>query len=194
MLRAFLALRAAFNLLAGVALLIWMAREGSSGLARGGWYALLDGALTLAIAAALLPARGRWLVVLAAADGVLRLFVGAFIVANPGFEQMPLTTALVLVVLTIAFITLGLVGLLYAWLGLRRQAGASGEAPLLWPAIALSLCTLLLGVGFALSFVDQQLRLLLGWYAIAIGVILGVAAFRLGRATVRTAPPAGITG
>ena len=53
---------------------------------------------------------------------------------------------------------------------------------------------LLFGVGFALSFVDQQLRLLLGWYTIAIGVILGFAAFRLGRTAVRTAPPAGITG
>ena len=76
-------------------------------------------------------------------------------------------------------------------------AGRPGQAArrrCVWPAIALSLCTLLLGVGFALSFVDQQLRLLLGWYAIALGVILGVAAFRLGRATVRTAPPAGITG
>ena len=39
-------------------------------------------------------------------------------------------------------------------------------------AAAVSLSTLLLGIGFALTSLEQQLRVILSWYAIALGIIL----------------------
>ncbi|HSB99583.1 MAG TPA: hypothetical protein VLE45_06670 [Burkholderiaceae bacterium] len=182
MLRRFLLLRSVFNLLFGVVLLLWLWREGLTGMTRGGFYAVVDGLLTLGLAAALLHRRAR-LALLTGADGALRLGAGAFVLANPGIEQMPVTMTLMLVVLTIAFVTLGVAGLAYVFLALRGQASEAGRPPLAWPAAAISLCTLLLGVGFTLSFLDQQL--LLAIYAIALGVILGFAAMRAGLMTAQ---------
>ena len=83
-------------------------------------------------------------------------------------------------------------GLAYALTGLRRQRGAVSDTSLLWPAAALGLCTLLLGTAFALTAVDQQLRVILSWYAIALGVILGFTALRLRPTTAAVGPSAGI--
>jgi len=192
MLRSLLIVRALFNLAFGVVLLFWAEHEVLRGFGRGGFYALVDGVLTLAIAASLLRTPARGLTWLAGVDAALRLAAGAFIVSNPGLEQMPLTTSLFLGVLTVAFIVLGLMGLAYALTGLRRQRGAVSDTSLLWPAAALGLCTLLLGTAFALTAVDQQLRVILSWYAIALGVILGFTALRLRPTTAAVGPSAGI--
>jgi len=194
MLKPLLTLRAVFNLLFGVALLIWMEHEALQGLTRGGYYALVDGGLTLAFAAALLSTRSRGLMLLATADGLLRVALGAFILANPGLEQMVMTTTLLLVCASVACIVIGVVGLFYALVRERRRVLAPGETSLVWLAAAIGFCTLLLGVGLALSFLDQQLRLMLAFYAIALGVILGYTALRLGRGAAHAAPSAGITG
>ena len=174
MLRPLFVARAAFNLLFGVVLL-WLAHQGHGGLAGGGLFALGDGLLALAIAVTLTRMGAGWLAVLAGLDGALRLVAGAVVVANPGLGQMPLTAALVLVLLAVALLTLGIVGLGYVLFALRGH-------PVLWPAAAICLCTLLLGAGLSLSFIDQQLRLLLAIYGLALGVVLALAAWRVGQA------------
>jgi len=190
MLRNLLTVRALFNLVFGVVFLYWAEHEVLRGLGRGGFYALVDGVLTLTIAAALLRTPARGLAWLAGADGALRVAAGTFIFVNPGVEQMPLTAALFLVVLTIAFIVLGILGLASALIALRRQLNARGDTTWVWSAAAVSLSTLLLGVGFALTSFEQQLRVILSWYAIALGIILGYAALRVAPAAVPASPPA----
>jgi hypothetical protein len=185
MLRTLLMVRAAFNLVFGIVVLVWMEHAALRGIGGTGFYMLVDGALTLAIAFALPPGRRRWLAVLTAADGLLRLGVAAFIYANPGLEQMAMTTAFFLTAASVGFIVLGMLGLVAALLG-ARQAAAAG-APV-WPPVAITLCTLLLGLGIALSFFDQQLRAIIAVYAIVVGVLLGYAAWRLGPAAAQVRP------
>lgn len=174
MLKTLLIVRAAFNLLFGIVLLVWMEHEVLRGLGRGGLYLLVDGALTLAIAVALMGQRSS-LAAVTAADGLLRLGAGAFIVANPGLEQMVMTTTFFLVLVSIGFVTLGIVGLAITWFGARKSATGAPA----WPPAAISLSTLLLGVGIALSFFDQQLRQIVAVYAVAVGLLLGFTVWRM---------------
>ncbi|HEY6512139.1 MAG TPA: hypothetical protein VI032_09185 [Burkholderiaceae bacterium] len=191
MLKNLLIVRAVFNLLFGIVLVFWMEHEVLRGIGRGGFYLLGDGVLTLAIAAALRGLRPS-LAMITAADGLLRLGAGAFIYANPGLEKMVMTTALFLVVVSIGFITLGIVGLAIVWLGARKVAAGAAAAAPAWPPAAIALCTLLLGVGIAISFFDQQLRLILVGYMLMVGVLLGYTAWRLPASSA--AASAGVAG
>jgi hypothetical protein len=181
MLRIVLLLRAAFNLLFGIGLLVWTQVATLHGLSRGGYYAVLDGLLGLALAAALLGARARGLAVLVLVDALARLLFGTLILANPGMGQTTLGTAFFFTAAIVACIALGVGGMLYALLRRRAEGLAHEERAMLWPAFTMSLLTLLLGASLAVGFIEETRRAALACYAIALGLALGYAGHRLGR-------------
>src|SRR5688572_27046990 len=86
-LRYLLLLRGACNVLFALYFLIAPLSAELHGLTRAGYYALGDGLLALAMAAALLrDDRSQWLFVLAVVDALVRLGLGAMIVANPSLN------------------------------------------------------------------------------------------------------------
>ena len=187
MLRVLLLLRGTFNVLFGAFLLVWLETHALQGLGRGGFYALVDGLLGLVLGAALLQnPRGRWLALLALADGLVRVIIGALILGNPGMEKMVFGTTIFFTAVILACLVLGIGGVLYVLIGRRLEAGAAEHA-LVWPAVTISLFTLLLGAGLAFGFLDQERRVMLGAYATAMGLTLTLASRRLAHRTAQAA-------
>lgn len=170
-LRVLLLLRGAFGVLYALAMLLVPA------FGRNGFYALGDGLLALAVALALskLP-RFKWLFGLVLVDALIRLAIGAVAFAYPDIEARILGSVAFFGGVITACIALGAVGLIYV-LAARRTAPAQrgGVAP----AVVVSACTLLLGVGLLIGYGSADgRRLLVALFALAVGLCLLTTGFR----------------
>jgi uncharacterized membrane protein YwaF len=175
-LRVLLLLRGAFGLLFALVVLLAPASASvAQALGRNGVYALCDGLLALALAFSLSKvARFNWLFALALVDALIRLAIGAVALAYPDIEARILGSVAFFGAIVTACIALGAVGLIYVLAG--RRAGQRGGAA---AALFVSACTLLLGVGLLIGFASVEGRhLLIGLFALAIGLCLLVAGFR----------------
>ena len=176
-LRVLLLLRGAVGVLfALVVLLAPASTPVAQALGRNGLYALCDGLLALAVAFSLSKAaRFNWLFVLALVDALIRLAIGAVALAYPDIEARILGSVAFVGGTVTACIALGAVGLIYVLAG--RRAGQRGGAA---AALFVSACTLLLGVGLLIRFGSAEARhLLIGLFALAVGLCLLVTGFRL---------------
>ena len=175
-LRVLLLLRGAFGVLFALAMLLAPASTpGAQALGRNGLYSLCDGLLALAVAFSLSKvARFHWLFVLALVDALVRLAIGAVALSYPDIEARILSSVVFFGAIVTACIALGAVGLIYVLAG--RRAGQRGGAV---AALFVSACTMLLGVGLLIGFGSVEGRhLLIGLFALAIGLCLLVAGFR----------------
>ena len=180
MLRILLLLRGAFGVLfSAFALLAPVADALTPVLGRSGTFALVDGLLALAVAVALSKhARWQWLFVLALIDALTRLVIAGVIFAFPNIEARILSSVVFFgSVITIA-VVLGVIGMVYVFIGRRAPPGTQRGGAL--PAFAASLCMLLFGIGlmFGFSSVDGR-RMLVGVLALAMGLIFLISGLRL---------------
>ena len=149
-------------------------------LGRNGVFALVDGLLALAVAFALSKAPPwQWLFVLALVDALVRLAIAAVAFANPDLESRILGSVVFFGAVISVAIALGVVGLIYVQLGRRVTAGGPRGGAV--PALLISACTVLFGVGvmFGFSTADGR-RMLVGAFALAIGLICLATGLRLG--------------
>lgn len=180
-LRYVLLLRGACNVLFALYFLIAPLSGELHGLSKAGYYALGDGLLALALAAALFrDLRGQWLFVLAVVDALVRLALGAMILANPSLNASVLIGAIFAVTIIIAFIALGLIGILFVAVGRRvRDLGSNVSRAGAWPAFIASACALLFGIGLIVGIPgSDDRRLLVGAYALAFGLTLLLTGLR----------------
>lgn len=180
MLRNLLLMRGAFGVLFALYLLLAPVSDAlRQVLGRNGAYALVDGLLALAVAVALSKeARWRWLFVLALVDALTRLVIAAVAFAYPDIEARILTSVVFFGSVITAAMALGLVGMVYVFLGRRAPAGTSRGGAL--PAFVASLSTLLFGIGvmFGFSSADGR-RMLVGVFALALGLVFLISGWRL---------------
>jgi hypothetical protein len=180
-LRYVLLLRGACNVLFALYFLLAPLSGELHGLTRAGYYVLGDGLLALAVAAALFrDLRSRWLFVLAVVDALVRLALGAMILANPSLNASVLIGALFSVTIIIAFIALGIIGMLFVAVGRRvRDPGSNVSRVGAWPAFIASACALLFGIGLIVGIPgSEDRRLLVGAYALALGLTLLLTGLR----------------
>ncbi|WP_436825267.1 hypothetical protein [Variovorax sp. DT-64] len=180
-LRYVLLLRGACSVLFALYFLVAPLSRELHGLTRAGYYALGDGVLALALAAALFrDPRGQWLFVLAVVDALVRLALGAMILANPSLNASVLLGALFSVTIVIAFIALGSLGMLFVAVGrLGRDPGSNVSRGGAWPAFIASACALLFGIGLIVGLPgSEDRRLLVGAYALALGLTLLLTGLR----------------
>lgn len=184
MLRILLLLRGAFGVLFALYLLLAPASDAlRQMLGRNGSFALVDGLLALAVAFALSKtARWQWLFVLALVDALTRLVIAAVVFAYPEIEARVFSSVVFFGAVITASIALGLVGMVYVFVGRRAPAGSSRGGAL--PAFVASLCTLLFGIGvmFGFSAADGR-RMLVGVFALALGLVFLISGWRSGDRT-----------
>ena len=180
-LRHMLLLRGACNAVFALYLLIFPLAGELHGFSRAGYYAFGDGLLALGLAAALFrDPGGRWLFVLALIDALVRLALGAMILANPGMRSSVFISALFSTAVITAFIALGVIGMLFVAVG-RRVRDTTSNVPRAgaWPAFVASGCALLFGIGLIFGIPgSEDRRLLVGAYALALGLTLLLAGIR----------------
>lgn len=180
-LRYVLLLRGAFNVMFALYLLVSFFGRDMHAWTSTGYYALGDGVLALALAAALLhDLRGRWLFVLSLVDALMRLALGAMVLLNPHLSSSILLGALFSVAVITAFIALGIVGMIFVAVTRRVYRLSSSAARTgAWPAFVASACALLLGIGliFGIPGSDDR-RAVVCAYAFALGLTLLLAGLR----------------
>ncbi len=178
LLRVLLLLRGAFGAIFALVVLLAPASTSTAQmLGRNGTFALVDGLLALAVAFALSKApRFHWLFVLALVDALIRLAIGAVAFAYPDIEARILGSVAFFGGTITACIAPGAVGLIYGLAGRRASVRRGGVVPVL----VVSACTLLLGIGLMFGFGSADgRRLLIGAFALAVGLCLLVTGFRL---------------
>lgn len=181
-LRLVLLVRGAFSVLFALYVLVAppVAQLGQL-LGRNGYFGFIDGVLGVTLAFALKrypPA--RWLFALALADAVVRIVVGVVSFAYPNLEERIVGAVAFFGALITVCIALGVVGLI----SVMVNRGASPEGPREghMPAAIASVCTLAFGAAlmFGFSTVDGR-RMLVGLFALALGLTFLVTGFRLKR-------------
>jgi len=180
---ALLMARGAFNLLFGLGLLAMLWADPSPGYSRGAFYAMADGVLVLAFAVALMLSRERWLFPVVLADALARLAAGAMIIAYPGMHQRIFGGAFFLSAVVVVLTAVGIVGVVFILI--RKSAAGGDHDAIVWPALTVFLCTLLLAAGLAVGMLNGGERAILACYAVAAGPLLLYA----GRQAGRTAGP-----
>lgn len=179
-LRVLLLLRGAFGVLFALSLLLAPASTPAlKALGHNGTYALGDGLLALAMAFALSKvARFNWLFALALADALIRLVIGAVAYAYPDIEARILGSVAFFGTVVTACIALGAVGVIVVLAGRRGAPAAQRGGGL--TVLVISACTLLLGAGLLLGFgAADARRMLVGIFALAVGLCLLASGFRL---------------
>lgn len=178
-LRLLLLLRGAFGVLFALYLLLAPASAPTlKALGHNGTYALVDGLLALVVALALSKvARFNWLFVLALADALIRLVIGAVGYAYPDIEARILGSVAFFGTVVTACIALGAVGVIVVLAGRRGAPAAQRGGGV--TVLAISACTLLLGVALLLGFgTGDGRRTLVGIFALAVGLCLLASGFR----------------
>jgi hypothetical protein len=181
-LRSALLVRGAFSVLFALYLMIAPpAAQLEQLLGRNGFFGFIDGVIGLVLAFALKkypPA--RWLFALTLADALVRIVVGVVVFAYPNLEDRIVGAVAFFGALITVCIALGIVGLI----SVMMNRGASPEGPRegAMPAAIASVCTLAFGVAlvFGFSTVDGR-RMVVGLFALALGLTFLVTGFRLKR-------------
>ncbi|MDM0031540.1 hypothetical protein QTI33_05220 [Variovorax sp. J22P271] len=171
-LRIVLLLRGAVSVLFALSKLAPATLPLALSLSRNGAFALVDGLLGLALAFAVSRSpRYQWLFGLVLADALVRLLIGLVAIAFPDVEGRILGSIAFFGAIITACMALGVFGLFFALRG--RSAAPAGPRGGVVPALVVSACTLLLGVGLLFGFgsVDAR-RLLIGGVALGIGLCL----------------------
>ena len=122
---------------------------------------MIDGLLAFVLWFALSKhPRGRWLSGLVLADGVVRVLTGLTSFIFPAIQSRVLGSVLFFGVLVIAAIVRGAAGIVYVLMARNKgaQGGPRGGA---LPALIVSACTLLFGLGLFLGLSDLGARHLL---------------------------------
>ena len=179
-LRVLLLLRGAFGAIFALVMLLAPASTSTAQmLGRNGTFALVDGLLALAVAFALSKTpRFNWLFVLALVDALMRLVISAVALAYPDIEARILGSVAFFGGTITACIALGAAGLVYALAGRRVSSAPRGGGVV--PVLVVSACTLLLGIGLLFGFgTAEGRRLLIGAFALAVGLCLLVTGLRL---------------
>ncbi|MET0211017.1 MAG: hypothetical protein ABW220_18385 [Burkholderiaceae bacterium] len=183
-LRSLLLLRSAVNVLFAVFMFSLVVRGIDSRPLDSAMYLLADGAIGLAAAVALwFTPRASWLFVLALVDSLLRLAIGAMIYANPDMGSHILLNAVFFTAVIIAFIVMGLAGIIYNMLGSRVNDGSGPPRSVAPAALMVSVCSMLLGLGLLFG-IPADRRMLFGLDTLLLGLALLYAARRVGR-TIR---------
>ncbi|MGJ7510751.1 hypothetical protein [Variovorax sp. GT1P44] len=181
-LRSVLLLRGAFGVLFALYLLIAPpAAQPEQLLSRNGYFGIIDGALGVTLAFALNkypPA--RWLFALALADALVRIVAGVVAFAYPNLEERIVGALAFFGTLITVCIALGIVGLIIVMM--NRGASPAGPREGATAAAIASACTLAFGVAlmFGFSTLDGR-RMLVGLFALALGLTFLVTGFRLKR-------------
>lgn len=181
-LRSVLLVRGAFGVLFALYSIIGPpAAQLGQMLGRNGYFGFIDGVLALALAFALNkypPA--RWLFALALADALVRIATGVIAFAYPNLEQRIVGAVAFFGTLVTVCVALGIVGLIYVMM--NRGGSSDGPREGAMPAVIASGCTLVFGVAlmFGFSTVDGR-RMLVGLFALALGLTFLVTGFRLKR-------------
>jgi hypothetical protein len=161
-LRSILMLRGGISVLFAAYLLAGASIVGLDLLPRtNGVVTMIDGLLAFVLWFALSKhPRGRWLSGLVLADGVVRVLTGLTSFIFPAIQTRVLGSILFFGMLIIAAIVLGAVGIVYVLMTRNKgaQGGPRGGA---LPALIVSACTLLFGLGVFLGLSDLGARHLL---------------------------------
>ena len=183
-LRSLLLLRGAINVLFAVYMFSLLFRGIANQPMESAVYLIADGLVGLAAAVALwFVPRASWLFVLALVDALLRLAIGSMIYANPDMGSHVLLNAVFFTAIIIAFIVMGVAGILYIVVGSRVDDGSGPPRNFAPAALMISICSALLGLGLLFE-VPADRRMLFGLDTLLLGLALFFAARRVGR-TIR---------
>jgi hypothetical protein len=176
--RTVLLLRGAISVLFAAYLMFMTSAGVEQGLGRNGYFALLDGALGLALWFTLSKfSAGRWLSGLVFADAIMRLLIGVVTFIAPNIQSRVLGAVAYLGAIVIACIVLGAVGLIYV--AMNKRSAPDGRRIGALPALIVSACTLLFGLALVLGLsTDDGRRSLVAMLTLALGLTYLVTGIR----------------
>ena len=114
--------------------------------------------------------------VLCALDALIKLYFGTLLLRYPGTQETIFGNAFFTVAIICSCLALGAVGIIGTiTVMIDNSKQKFRRKQLNWPELMVSISTILLGVGLAFGFFEENPRVLLGIYAFVLSAIFMIA-------------------